>query len=190
MNFLAHIYLSGSNEDLMIGNFIADAIKGKDFNLLPEGIQKGVILHREIDTFTDNHPIFRQSKRRVSSEFGLYSGVLIDMYYDHFLAKNWDQYHELKLEDFVDEVYVILATRKNELPDFARFVSEKMIYHNWLCAYKDLEKMRDILFQMSKRINFKKNLHESMPLLKSQYQEFEDDFNVFMDEMIKKHLLI
>ncbi|MGB5646129.1 MAG: ACP phosphodiesterase, partial [Muriicola sp.] len=101
MNFLAHIFLSFGDKEISIGNFIADSIRGNKYTHLPATIQKGIILHREIDTFTDAHPIHKKSSKRLHPTQGHYSGVVIDVFYDHFLAKNWAQYSEEPLETFV-----------------------------------------------------------------------------------------
>ena len=89
MNFLAHIYLSGDNDLIKIGNFMADGIRGKHYEYLPAEVQKGIVLHRAIDTYTDSHPIFRQSTKRLHHRYHHYAGVIVDVFYDHFLAKNW-----------------------------------------------------------------------------------------------------
>ena len=89
MNFLAHIYLSGNNDLLKIGNFMADSIRGNSYENYPEEIKKGILLHRSIDSFTDMHPVYRKSKHRLHEKYGHYSGVIMDIFYDHFLAKNW-----------------------------------------------------------------------------------------------------
>ncbi|GAL00009.1 acyl carrier protein phosphodiesterase [Nonlabens ulvanivorans] len=89
MNYLAHIYLSGNDTELRIGNFIADSVRGKDFTMFPERVAQGIILHRHIDTFTDSHPIVKLSKDLIRSEYGHWSSVIVDLYYDHFLAANW-----------------------------------------------------------------------------------------------------
>ena len=90
MNYLAHSYLSFQQPDLIIGNFIADSIQGNRFEGLTDGIIKGISLHRKIDVFTDSHPIFLTSKHRFSKDFDKYSGVLMDIIYDHYLAKNFN----------------------------------------------------------------------------------------------------
>ncbi|MEX0290603.1 MAG: DUF479 domain-containing protein, partial [Flavobacteriaceae bacterium] len=94
MNFLAHIYLSFGDDEITIGNFIADSIRGKKYKHLPERVQKGVILHRAIDTFTDAHPTVRQSSKRLHENYSHYSRVIVDIFYDHFLAKNWKNYSD------------------------------------------------------------------------------------------------
>ena len=105
MNFLAHIYLSGDNDFIKIGNFMADSIKGDNYNNYPEYIRKGILLHRSIDSFTDLHPVFRKSKHRLHDRYGHYSGVIMDIFYDHFLAKNWSNYSEIPLEKYVFNFY-------------------------------------------------------------------------------------
>ena len=90
MNFLSHLYLAGDSEELIIGNFIADAVKGSAFNQFSPGIQKGIVLHRKIDTFTDSHPVVELSKQRLRERYKKYASVIIDIYYDHYLAKNWN----------------------------------------------------------------------------------------------------
>ena len=101
MNFLAHIYLSGNNKEITIGNFIADGIRGKDYKKYPEAIQTGILLHRQIDTFTDAHKTVRQSTKRLHENYGHYSGVIVDILYDHFLAfYNKDHKNNTKLMDF------------------------------------------------------------------------------------------
>jgi acyl carrier protein phosphodiesterase len=108
MNFLAHIYLSGDNDLLKIGNFMADSVHGKRYLDYAEDLQKGILLHRFIDTFTDAHPIYRQSRRRLYEKYGHYAGVIMDIVYDHFLAKNWNTYSEVNLEDYAAQFYQLL----------------------------------------------------------------------------------
>jgi len=100
MNFLAHIYLSGDNEQVKIGNFMADSIKGKKYLKYPGDLQKGIILHRAIDYYTDTHPVFKQSTQKLFPEYGHYSGIIVDIFYDHFLASNWKKYSEVPLKEY------------------------------------------------------------------------------------------
>ncbi len=111
MNFLAHLYLSGKNEELIVGNFIADHVKGNNVFKYNEGIQKGIRLHREIDTFTDTHPVFLKSKNRLATDYRKYAGVIVDMFYDHFLSANWKLYDDEDLESFVDRMHDVIIKR-------------------------------------------------------------------------------
>ncbi len=108
MNFLAHLYLSGNDEQLMIGNFIADSVKGSSFRNYPEGIAKGIMLHRAIDFYSDNHSVFLQSVIRLRPNYRKYAGVIVDIFYDHFFAKIWEKYFEDPLEQYADEVHALM----------------------------------------------------------------------------------
>ena len=116
MNFLAHIYLSHDDDDIKIGNFIADSIRGKKYKNYPAQIQRGILLHRHIDTFTDAHPTVRQSTKRLHENYSHYSGVIVDILYDHFLAKNWKKYSDVPLETYVDDFYHLLEDNFDTLP--------------------------------------------------------------------------
>ncbi|MEO1010789.1 MAG: ACP phosphodiesterase, partial [Bacteroidota bacterium] len=117
MNFLAHIYLSFGNEGITLGNFIADRIKGNKYDHLPQMVQKGIRLHREIDTYTDTHPIPRKSSKRLHKNYSHYSRVIVDIYYDHFLAKNWERYSDIPLPIFTDRFYDLLEDNYTLLPE-------------------------------------------------------------------------
>ena len=108
MNFLAHIYLSKDDPMITIGNFMADGIKGKKYLKYNEEIQKGILIHRWIDTYTDSHPIVKQSTKRLHKKYSHYSGVIVDILYDHFLAKNWKNYHQEPLEKYIANFYQLL----------------------------------------------------------------------------------
>src|SRR4051812_25235509 len=116
MNFLAHAYLSGDSEELLIGNFIADAVKGSAINNYSGDIKNGILLHRSIDTFTDQHPVVHQSIVRLRPSYHKYAGVLVDIFYDHFLAKNWKDYSSVELNKFVSHVYRVMQDNFSQLP--------------------------------------------------------------------------
>ena len=117
MNFLAHLYLSRHNDELMIGNFIADSVKGSNFKGYSEGIAKGIIMHRAIDSFTDNHPVFLKSVHRLQPKYRKYSGVIMDIFYDHFLAKNWKEHSDEELADFTKRVHKIMIMNRDIMPE-------------------------------------------------------------------------
>jgi acyl carrier protein phosphodiesterase len=185
MNYLAHIFLSGDNDDVKIGNFIADFVPGKKYLEYPETIKKGILLHRKIDTYTDSHPIFRESKRRLFGDFRHYSAVIVDMFYDHFLAKHFSAYSDVELNEFAASFYKLLEDKKQILPDNVKRVLPVMINYNWLVSYRDLDQLQDILRQMNNRTKHKSNLHHSIALLKRDYLLFENDFKVFFDDILK-----
>lgn len=183
MNFLAHIYLSGDNDLLKIGNFIADSIRGHQYENFQQEIKKGILLHRHIDSFTDAHPIYRQSKHRLHEKYGHYSGVIMDIFYDHFLAKNWSLFSDEKLEDYVEKFYLLLRENYDLLPENIKAIMPSMIARNWLLSYASIEKLQMIMFQMDHRTKNRVAMHESIVELQIYYTEFEQEFIRFFDEL-------
>ena len=183
MNFLAHIYLSDDNDLVKIGNFMADGIRGNDYENFPVDIQKGIILHRAIDTFTDAHPVFRRSKHRLHEEYGHYSGVIIDVFYDHFLSKNWTQYSDVPLEEFVEHFYQVLQDNYDLLTPKTQKLLPYMMAQNWLVSYRTVEGIERILTQMDFRTKNKSKMQYSVKELQEFYPEFETEFTTFFEEL-------
>lgn len=189
MNFLAHIYLSGTEEDVIIGNFIADGIKGRSYLEYPEGIQKGVLLHRFIDSFTDNHSTVRQSTARLHATYGHYSGVIVDILYDHYLARDWNRYHDQPLEDFVQAFYELLHRNFESLPFRTQRLLPYMIADNWLLSYATIDGIGKILSQMNVRTKGRSGMDRAVRDLEEHYVDFETEFISFFNELItESHL--
>lgn len=184
MNFLAHIYLSGTEEEVIIGNFIADGIKGKSYQNYSEGIQKGVLLHRFIDSFTDAHPTVRKSTARLHANYGHYSGVIVDILYDHYLARNWSDYHEQPLDAFVQDFYELLHRNYESLPTRTKRLMPYMIADNWLYSYATVEGIGKILSQMNHRTQGKSRMDRAVAELLEHYDAFEAEFRTFFSELI------
>lgn len=186
MNYLAHIYLSGDNEEIKIGNFIADFIYGNLYQNYSQDIQKGILLHRAIDTYTDAHPVFRQSKKRLFPKFRHYSSVIVDMFYDHFLAKNFSSYATEDLETFTSNFYQTLENHQEELPKGVNNILPIMIKYNWLVNYRHISELEDILNQMNHKTKFETQLHLSIEILVDNYKEFETEFTSFFKDIINE----
>ena len=184
MNFLAHIYLSGNNDMVTIGNFIADGIRGKKYLKYPIDIQIGIRLHREIDTFTDAHKTVRESTKRLHKKYGHYSGVIVDILYDHFLAKNWKNYSDIPLEDYVNSFYNSLQNNFEILPLRIQKMMPYMISDNWLLSYASIEGISKVLDGMNKRTKNRSQMNLAINELQEFYDEFEDEFTRFFDELI------
>lgn len=184
MNYLAHIYLSGCNKRLMIGNFMADGIRGNKYKHYPKEIQAGIKLHREIDTFTDAHPIFRQSTKRLHKAYSHYSGVIVDIFYDHFLAKNWTRYSDTPLEEFIQDFYKNLKENTDILPSRFKQIAPFMIESNWLLSYATLEGIQGVLNGMNHRTKGVSKMNEATKELVEYYEAFEKDFTLFFEELI------
>lgn len=184
MNFLAHIYLSGNNEFVTIGNFIADSIKGKDYKSFNNDIQIGVLLHRHIDTFTDAHKTVRKSTKRLHEKYGHYSGVIVDILYDHFLAKNWKQYSNIPLDTYVDDFYNSLENNYDILPLRIQKMMPFMITDNWLLSYASIDGISRVLEGMNRRTKNRSGMDEAVKELEEFYLEFENEFTLFFNELI------
>ena len=185
MNFLAHIYLSGDTELVTIGNFVADGIRGNKYKLYPLEVQIGIKLHREIDTFTDAHPIFRQSTKRLHKGYGHYSGVIVDILYDHFLAKNWETYSDIPLAEYIAEFYKSLNRNIDVLPERFKKMTPIMIEGNWLLSYATIEGIQLVLDGMNRRTEGRSKMNEATKELKDYYEAFEKDFTAFFKELIE-----
>jgi acyl carrier protein phosphodiesterase len=183
LNYLAHSFLSFQNTDLIIGNFIADSIQGNRFDGLTEGIIKGIKLHRKIDVFTDSHPIFLTSKHRFSKDFDKYSGVLMDIIYDHYLAKNFEQYSSLSLQNHADGIYDILKNNYDFLPEHAKRFYGYMTERNILFHYSSIEGIQTVLTHLSNRIRNRFELQLAIPILEANYQEIEEEFFIFFKDL-------
>ena len=135
MNHLAHLFLSQRDPSLMVGNFIADHIKTTKLSSFSEGVQDGILMHRAIDHFTDTHPIVRKSKERLFPKYSHYSAVLVDMFYDHILAKNWSTYSPISLKSFSESAYRVLKSRTTEMPERSVLILDYMSRQDWLTSY-------------------------------------------------------
>ena len=183
MNFLAHLYLSETNTNIMIGNFIADHIKGNQFTHLHPEIQQGIKLHRQIDTFTDAHPITRKSKRRLNKRYGLYAGIIIDIFYDHYLAKNWTQYSAIPLDVYVNAIYKLLEENKDILPEKTLHLLPYMVEYNWLYNYQYKEGIKSVLNGMNRRTKNKSQMNLAIEDLHELDKEFQEDFHDFFEDL-------
>jgi acyl carrier protein phosphodiesterase len=181
MNFLAHLYLSQQNEDWMIGNFIADEVKGKKFRDYPPEISNGILMHRAIDSFTDTNEIVHHSKKYFQEKYHLYAGVLMDLFYDHFLAKNWNQFSEIPLEKFAVNIYSLMHLNKEFLPISIAHMLIYMERENWLVNYASLPGIQKSLNGLSRRIRQNPGIENSLFELQQHYQEVETDFFSFFN---------
>jgi acyl carrier protein phosphodiesterase len=185
MNYLAHIFLSNGQPNIMIGNFIADSIKGSKYSTYPAEIQKGILLHRQIDTMTDAHPAFRNSTKRLHKNYGHYSGIIVDIFYDHFLAKNWMEYSDVPLADYIQEFYKILRNNFEVLPANIQKMAPLMMDSNWLLSYANLEGIDRVLGGMNRRTKNRSGMDKAGHELKTYYTLFEADFKVVMKDLQK-----
>jgi len=183
MNFLAHAYLSGNVENIIVGNFIADHVKGRAVERYSDQIKAGIRLHRRIDAFTDAHPVVRKSIARLKGDYGRFSGVIVDMFYDHFLAKYWNDYSELPIRKFTSGIYRVMMKHFMILPPKTRRILPFMMADDWLSGYSRLEGLNMALSGMSRRTNFNSGMEHAVEALKKDYKLFRIEFSDFFTDL-------
>lgn len=186
MNFLAHAFLSGSNDFKIIGNFIGDFVKGNTHKTYPKRIQEGILLHRAIDNFTDNSAITKESKLIFSPLYGKYAGIIVDIVYDHFLSVHWNSYSNTSREYFIAHVYNILSQYYYILPQRAQQLIPSIIYHNWMRYYASFYGLEKVLQRMEVRTSLPKQSHTCIEILRENYSELNAQFEGFFKEIQKE----
>ncbi|KAF0199053.1 MAG: hypothetical protein FD166_678 [Bacteroidetes bacterium] len=184
MNFLAHLYLSGENREVIIGNFIADHVKGNKIMTYSPGVRAGILLHRAIDQFTDNHPVVKLAVERLRPDFRKYAGVVVDMYFDHFLSNGWNSWSEEPLRSFTERMYSIIIASTGILPPRTMHMIPYMMNHDWLGNYGNFEGLNRALTGMARRTPFYSNMETAAERLKQDYDFFEESFDVFFPQLI------
>lgn len=184
MNHLAHFFLSFEQEHLLVGNYLADFAKGSSYLALSPEIQQGVLLHRFIDYFTDNHPSVKKSKNRIVKIQGKYTPVVMDVFYDHLLATHWNLYSNEPLSVFAKKSYQQLNHHKTLFPEPLLLRFEHMKTHDWLSNYATLYGIERALIGLSKRAKFDNEMEHAIEMLIHQKEFLMEDFNHFFPEMI------
>jgi acyl carrier protein phosphodiesterase len=184
LNFLAHAHLSRHDDELLAGQMLGDFLEPGWRERLPPRIVEGVNLHHQVDRFTDAHPTFLQSRRRLDPRFRRYSGVLVDVFYDHFLAANWARYHPGEsLREFSQRVYALLARDETVVTSRLRRVLPSMTAHDWLAGYAYLDAIDATLAGISRRLSRDNPLAEGGLALRAHYAGLERDFHAFFPEL-------
>jgi len=183
MNFLAHARLSGDNESVLAGNMMADAVKGRSWEKYALDLQSGILLHRQIDDFTDKHPLVRQSKAVIREQYGLYSGVVTDIYFDHFLAVEWENYSDTSLVNFSRHVYGILSRHFTMLPARIKYILPFMIAQNWLNSYASPRELKRIFYNMDRRTGFRSGMKTAVAVMETHYETLQQNFRDFYPQL-------
>lgn len=184
MNYLAHLYLSEDSDAALIGNLMGDFVKGRPETLpYPAPVTRGILLHRRVDTFTDQHPTFLTSRARLEPPYRRFAGIIIDLAYDHFLARNWSRYSDIPLAAFAARAYEALAKHHDQLPPRLRRISPLMREQDWLTAYRELTNVERSLAGIARRLSRPTPLAEAGPQLRVHYEALASDFHAFMPEL-------
>ena len=189
MNYLAHLLLADDTPPSLVGNLIADFIKGPQFQTLSAEVQQGIRLHRQVDGFTDRHPVVQRSIQRVSARWGWFSGILIDMWYDHLLSQEWERFSPVPLRAFVDRVHIVLRDQMVGLPEEVCYGLTRLIEVDRLANYGHIAGITDSLVHLSKRIMQRMperavQLQDAVPDLGANQTELLSDFLEFFPQLI------
>lgn len=183
MNYLAHILVSSDNDDIKIGNFIGDHIKGRidqtDLSKYAPLMILGMRLHREIDSFTDTHPIVHNSIARLQPRYHKFAGIVVDMFYDHFLAIHFDQFSAISLPLFSEQFYELITIRKNDIPVAMEGMVRSMIKRDWLSNYAHIEGIDWALKGIAQRATFVSGIEYAAEDLRKDFSKYESEFLAF-----------
>jgi len=182
MNFLAHAWLAGDAPADRLGGLLGDFVKGPLPAGLPPDVAAGVRLHRRIDLYADAHPAFQRSRARVSPLRRRFGGVMVDMFYDHFLARHWAHFHPAPLEDFTAEMYTLMAAHAPLLPPRLAAVLPRMRDTDWLASYRSPDAIAIALDRMALRLRRANPLPGAGEELGAAYAGFEADFFDFIGD--------
>ena len=184
MNYLGHLYLSGTDEEMIVGNFIGDYVKGKNVYKYPNKIRDGILLHRQIDTFTDNHPKVSEAKKLFREYYGLYSGIIIDFLYDHFLARNWSEYSTFTLRTYAKQIHAILLSNYNFLPARVQGFLPFLIQNRRLESYASQDGIIQAIRIMSNYSSLPEKSNITRQILSENYEYLFSNFQDFMADII------
>ncbi len=187
MNFLAHFYLSGEDDDLALGNYLGDFLTAKEKADLPVTVQKGIELHHEIDRYTDSHPAFKESVSKLRPKFRKYAPVIVDIYYDHFLALDWEVHHHEELSVYANTKYQLLKRQHQLLSPKAQRFFQYMHKSNILLNYRNTQDLQRVFFGMSRRARFESGMEQAVDFLGDHYHDFKGEFVAFFPD-IKTHI--
>ncbi len=183
MNFLAHLYLSHGINQLMIGNFIGDYVKGKKYESFSPEIQKGILLHRKIDAYTDSHPIVKKSTMRFKPCYNRYASVVVDVIYDHYLAKYWTNYSDEPLSNYVDKVHSYLIRHYFTLPNRVKGFLPFLIKSRRLENYQFVWGIERSLRIMANHSSLPEKSECAIKVMTNQYDELQYEFERYFNEL-------
>jgi len=185
MNYLAHTYLSGENDDVKVGNFLGDWVKGSDYQKYSDDIRTGIMMHRNIDSFTDQHPVVHLSASRFKSRYSRYSGIIIDILYDHFLANNWKDFCNIPLRDYVNRLHNVVLNNFAIFPERLQNYLPGFMNERWVERYATLEGIKDVLNTMSKRTSLPDETEFAISVIEAYYSDFRHEFFTFFGQIIE-----
>ncbi len=201
MNYLAHLFLAGNNDGVILGNLLEDFVTGQIENetngKLPRDVKIGLLMHRQIDTMTDSHPVVKECKELFYPKYGKYSPIIIDVLFDHYLVKNWEIFTEEAFDVFRPRVYKSLKSYLDIQPEYLQEMINSMIEHDWLKNYKENWGLERAFMNLNKRINKPeidlrfslKEFEENYYFINEKFLEFFEELKKHCDKLLKEHKL-
>lgn len=183
MNYLAHLYLAEQSRQGLLGSLLGDFVKGRLDDRYPGTVRRGIALHRSIDSYTDAHPLHLRSRNRFGKRRRRYAGIIVDVCYDHFLARRWREYSRDSLASFVERAYDVLREYRDELPGRLRDISPYMIADDWLGSYAQLDNVGRALDGISRRIRRPNSLSGALAEIEASYEFLDEDFQEFFPQL-------
>ncbi len=186
MNYLAHLFLAGDDPELKLGSLLADFTRGRLQELekrYPPAVMQGIRLHREIDSYTDAHPVVRQSKERFSRRRRRYAGIIVDVLHDHFLSRHWGRFSVRDRRDFIDSSYQLLHQNRSLFPPRMQRVAALMIQQDWLGSYIEIKSIGEVYDRMSRRLRRPNDLVGSLEEVIANYEALDEDFRSFFPKL-------
>ena len=184
MNHLAHLLLAGDDPEAKVGQVLADFVKAGDIALFTPGIQAGIRAHQHVDAFADRHPVFARARRRLQPPYRRFAGVLLDIYFDHFLAQAWDRHGDgTPLPEFAESCYRLLAVYRALPAERFQIAIDAMRRDNWLVGYADVAGVDRALRGVSKRFSRENPLASGASVLQQQYEPLRADFEEFFPRL-------
>jgi acyl carrier protein phosphodiesterase len=185
VNFLAHTYLSGDSTEIRMGNIIGDYVKGNQFNQYPELIRKGILMHRDIDSFTDSHPLVKQTNKFFTERYRKYSGIVTDIFFDHFLANHWSLYSPIDFSEYVKGIYFLIKGEWKWLPEEMHVFASSCMENNWIKSYARIDGIEHVLYMMSLRTSLPDESLFAGKVLRENYAALESLFLEFFPQLIQ-----
>ncbi len=184
MNFLAHLFLSGTNNDIRFGNFIGDYVKGNEIFKYPLMVQRGIRLHRKIDFFTDTHPIVKNHKALFYNKYHKYAGVIVDVLYDHYLTTNWSLFTAWNYNVYVEFIYKWIEENFDRMPKDLQELVPRLISNKWLNFYATLDGIERVFISMSKGTSLPHENEFALEIIRKHYNEIQEGFLIYFEDLI------
>ena len=186
MNIVGHLYCSGVEGPIALGNIIGDYVKGKAIDQYDEEIRKGISLHRSLDHYADNHDSYKILRKEIHAQLGHYTMVALDIYFDYYLIQDWDKHGWGTYNALVEDFFSLVATYRNDIPEPALFYFDKMKEHQWMYKYASLDGMHEVFMGMHHRVKYDNHFDKAIEIMKQHDNIIQTAFDTYMVDLKKQ----